>query len=111
MSRSRNRATCADKLKVLSDPTRLSVVRELMAGPKSVAQLIHVLGLEQSLLSHHLQTLRSAGFVLARREGRSRSYYLASKIMSGAKNSINLGCCQLDFDQVAGTDRTARRSR
>ncbi len=97
MPKSRRRPTCADKLKVLSDQTRLSVMRELMHGPKSVSQLNLRLRLEQSLLSHHLQILRAAGFVEARREGRSVFYGIAPEIASGPNDAINLGCCYVNF--------------
>ena len=52
---------CALQLKVLADETRLEVVRQLMKGPQHVGDLNRSLGLEQSLLSHHLRVLRDAG--------------------------------------------------
>ena len=45
---------CVRKLKVLADTTRLAVLEILMEGPKHVGELNAVLGVEQSLLSHHL---------------------------------------------------------
>jgi DNA-binding transcriptional ArsR family regulator len=41
--------TCAEKLKILSDTTRLAVLEILMESPKHVGELNAVLGIEQSL--------------------------------------------------------------
>ena len=89
---------CALQLKVLADETRLEVVRQLMKGPQHVGDLNRSLGLEQSLLSHHLRVLRDAGFVMARRDGKAVLYCLTPGM--GDRHSpkaINLGCCQLSF--------------
>jgi len=86
-------------LKVLADETRLEVVRQLMAGPKHVGQINASLGLEQSLLSHHLRVLREAGLVLAERDGKAVSYSLAPEFRgSRSGQAINLGCCLISFD-------------
>ena len=90
--------TCAAKLKVLADPTRLSVVEALMGGPKHVGALQRDLNVEQSLLSHHLQTLRDAGLVEAERDGKSVLYSLAPGVSPrSAGAAIDLGCCTLSF--------------
>ena len=91
---------CADRLKVLGDPTRLSVIELLMAGPKHVVALNDILGLDQSLLSHHLKILRDAGLVESVRDGKGVLYSLAAGVeVSGeGMKMINLGCCKLRFD-------------
>ncbi len=89
---------CARKLKVLADTTRLAVLETLMEGPKHVGELNAVIGLEQSLLSHHLKILREEGFVQATRDGKSVLYTLAPEIQpANAGKAINLGCCLLSF--------------
>lgn len=90
---------CADLLKVLSDPTRLSVVRKLTAGPQRVGELNDTLGVEQSLLSHHLRVLREAGVVTTQRDGKSVVYSLSKSFSDGNReDSIDLGCCRLLFE-------------
>jgi DNA-binding transcriptional ArsR family regulator len=90
---------CAGKLKVLSDPTRLSVVEILMDGPKYVGAINERLGVEQTLLSHHLKILREAGLVEAVRDGKAVEYRLAEGIVaSRSGKAINLGCCRLSFE-------------
>jgi len=91
--------TCADKLKTLADRTRLTVMEILMEGPKHVTDLNTVLGLDQSLLSHHLKILRDAGLVKAVRDGKAVLYSLAPGVdLPKTGKSINLGCCKLNFD-------------
>ena len=89
---------CADKLKILADKTRLSVLKILMEEPKHVSEINAFLGLEQSLLSHHLKLLRKAGFVEAKRDGKSVLYYFIGNTNSAVENKqIDLGCCVLSF--------------
>ncbi len=54
----------------LSDETRLEIVRLLSHGERCVCELQAVLGAAQSRLSFHLRTLKDAGLVTDRREGR-----------------------------------------
>ena len=90
---------CADKLKTLADSTRLAVLELLMSGPKHVGEMNAVLGLEQSLLSHHLKVLRTEGFVRATRDGKAMLYELAPTVQkANAGRAIDLGCCLLSFE-------------
>lgn len=91
--------TCASKLKVLGDPTRLAVLESLMSGAKNVRELMEQLHVEQSLLSHHLAILRDMGLVEASREGKTMIYQLPETVSdSTAGKAINLGCCKISFD-------------
>ena len=93
---------CATKLKILSDPTRLSVMEILLAGSKHVGEINSVLRVEQSLLSHHLKVLREAGLVRAERDGKAVRYSLAEQVGGNrAEKAINLGCCHLTFEEIA----------
>ena len=58
----------------LSDETRLRILERLREGERCVCELTVVLGAAQSRLSFHLKTLKDAGLVTDRREGRW-SYY------------------------------------
>lgn len=91
--------SCASLLKVLADETRLAVVEQLLDGPRNVAQINQLLGVEQTLLSHHLKVLRQAGLVTSERDGKYVVYSLA-KSMQGKRRgrAINLGCCLISFD-------------
>lgn len=90
--------SCAEMLKVLADETRLGVVRQLMQGPKHVGQINATLGVEKTLLSHHLKVLREAGIVHAMRDGKAVLYRLAPEVESKRRGAgIDLGCCQIVF--------------
>ncbi|MGJ3251317.1 MAG: ArsR/SmtB family transcription factor [Elainellaceae cyanobacterium] len=91
-------SACARRLRVLADPNRLAVLTILLEGPKRVWELNATLGLEQSLLSHHLRVLRHQGFVDAQRDGKAVLYSLSSRVQTPAKTGIHLGCCTLVFD-------------
>jgi rhodanese-related sulfurtransferase/biotin operon repressor len=60
--------------KVLGNPKRLELLDLLAQGPRSVEELAAAAALGMSTCSAHLQTLREAGLVEARREGK-RIYY------------------------------------
>lgn len=64
-------------LRLVSEDTRHALLDALRGGEKTVGQLVAALQDEQSNVSHHLGTLREAGLVLARRDGRSQVYRLA----------------------------------
>lgn len=54
----------------LSDETRLRVLELLRGGERCVCDLSEALGAQQSRLSFHLRTLKEAGLVSDRRQGR-----------------------------------------
>lgn len=54
--------------KALSDPNRLRIFAELMAGDSCNCELRDNLGLAPNLLSHHLKALEKAGLVDSRRD-------------------------------------------
>jgi ArsR family transcriptional regulator, arsenate/arsenite/antimonite-responsive transcriptional repressor len=60
----------------LSDETRLEIVRLLSHGERCVCELQQVLEAAQSRLSFHLKTLKHAGLVSDRRDGRWVYYTL-----------------------------------
>jgi ArsR family transcriptional regulator, arsenate/arsenite/antimonite-responsive transcriptional repressor len=55
--------------KLLSDESKYKIVKRLMKGEECVCTLAEELGLEQSLVSHHLNKLRQAGFIVDRKVG------------------------------------------
>jgi ArsR family transcriptional regulator len=54
----------------LSDETRLRVLELLRDGERCVCDLSEAVGAQQSRLSFHLRTLKEAGLVSDRRQGR-----------------------------------------
>lgn len=64
------------RLKALADTTRLGIVTLLNGGERCVCELQDALDIRQSLLSFHLKTLKDAGIVADRRDGRWVHYSL-----------------------------------
>ena len=63
-------------IKALAHPTRLMIVDELGRGERCVCELTDDLDAAQSRLSFHLKTLKDAGLVSDRRDGRWVYYTL-----------------------------------
>ena len=65
----------ADRAKALADPTRLTIAAALAATDElCVCDLAWVTERPENLVSHHLRTLRAAGVVSSRRDGRMVLY-------------------------------------
>lgn len=60
--------------RALGDPTRRAVYERLVAGEESVSALTARFGVSQPAISQHLKTLRAAGLVEVRRQGREAHY-------------------------------------
>jgi ArsR family transcriptional regulator, arsenate/arsenite/antimonite-responsive transcriptional repressor len=65
----------------LSDETRLEIVEMLSHGERCVCELQDVLDAAQPRLSFHLKTLKDAGFVTDRRDGRWIYYALNRELL------------------------------
>lgn len=75
----------------LSDPTRLRLVELLAGGERCVCELTGPLDASQSRLSFHLKTLKDAGLVADRPEGRWVFYRLRREPfeeMAGALDAL-----------------------
>ncbi|HEX9091119.1 MAG TPA: winged helix-turn-helix domain-containing protein, partial [Anaerolineales bacterium] len=61
--RSFERLHTYDQLKTLSDPRRLAILKQLMAGEATLSQLGRALGEHPAWIRHHLKLLEAAGLV------------------------------------------------
>lgn len=89
----------------LSDETRVEIVRLLAGGERCVCELTEVLKAAQSRLSFHLKTLKTAGLVSDRKEGRWVYYSLNAGVLdaiaaftdevrpTGEWQGGSTGCC------------------
>jgi ArsR family transcriptional regulator len=80
----------------LSDETRIAIIVRLRDGEKCVCDLTDLLDAAQSRLSFHLKTLKDAGLVRDRRDGRWVHYSL---------NRETLG----EIETLLGTLKPSRR--
>jgi ArsR family transcriptional regulator, lead/cadmium/zinc/bismuth-responsive transcriptional repressor len=54
----------------LSDPTRVRIISSLVDGEVNVGDLVQIIGLSKSAISHQLRGLRDKRVVRARKQGR-----------------------------------------
>jgi ArsR family transcriptional regulator len=73
-------------LKALSDPTRMRIILLLMKKELCVCEIIFVLGMEQSRISHHLRILRDADLVEDVRDGK----WIVYRIPKSMKRKLGL---------------------
>lgn len=72
----------------LSDETRLCILGMLRDGERCVCDLTEALVSGQSRLSFHLKTLKDAGLVQDRREGRWSYYSLVPGAFDGLEEAL-----------------------
>ena len=69
----------AERARAVADPTRLTLVSALLrADELCVCDLSWISERPQNLVSHHLRTLRAAGLVSSRRQGKMIMYTLTA---------------------------------
>jgi DNA-binding transcriptional ArsR family regulator len=69
---------CADMLKALAHPLRMSIIDLLdQRGKQTVTQIYEAMNVEQAIASHHLSILRNKGLLMSSREGKNTYYYIA----------------------------------
>ena len=81
--------------KALSDETRLRIYLLLLQGKLCVCELVNILNMEQSRISHSIRILKEAGLVDNRREGKWIIYTVNAetennRIIQGLKNELEL---------------------
>ncbi len=96
-------ARAARLFHALSDETRLRILDRLRQGERCVCELTDALDAAQSRLSFHLKTLKDAGLVTDRREGRWMYYSIAPEALADAVEALEemaplapgrtRGCC------------------
>lgn len=66
-------------LRCIVDDNRRKILKFLNLKEKCVCEIIKDLGLEQSLISHHLQKLKNCGLVKCRQDGKNIYYKITDK--------------------------------
>ncbi len=67
----------AEIFKVFGDSTRIKILYLLFESEMCVCDIAHLLGMNQSAISHQLRILKQARLVKSRREGKSVIYALS----------------------------------
>ena len=94
-----------EKLKLFGVKARLELLLMLKEGPHCVCDLMTHTKLSQSLISHHLSDLTSAGFIEAKKEGKFMEYSLTE---SGEKMLKNLEDMIENFGRGGGKMKKMR---
>ena len=81
--------------KALSDETRLRIYLLLLQGELCVCELVNILNMEQSRISHSVRILKEAGLVVNRREGKWIIYAVNpetenNRMIQSLKNELKL---------------------
>tara|TARA_R110002072_G_scaffold42064_16_gene118336 strand:- start:31055 stop:31468 length:414 start_codon:yes stop_codon:yes gene_type:complete len=63
----------------LSDPNRIRLLSACLDGERCVCQLVELIDLSNASISKHLATLRNAGLLTSRKEGRWVHYRVPSE--------------------------------
>lgn len=71
----------AKLFKILAEPARLRLISCLMAGGKTVSELIELSGLKQGNVSKHLNILFDADLVSREKEGNFTRYSVAEPLL------------------------------
>jgi ArsR family transcriptional regulator, arsenate/arsenite/antimonite-responsive transcriptional repressor len=81
-------STLADRLKALSDPTRLRMLDLLVQQPQTlcVCDITSQFDLHQPTISHHLRILREAGLI----QGDKRGVWMYYGATDAGKRSLSL---------------------
>jgi ArsR family transcriptional regulator, arsenate/arsenite/antimonite-responsive transcriptional repressor len=74
--------------RALGDENRLRLIAQLRDGEQCVCDLSEAIGASQPLLSFHLKTLKDAGLVTDRREGRWVYYTLNAEAVEDAQRLL-----------------------
>lgn len=83
-------------LKTIAHPTRLAIIDYLgKTGRKRVSEICEILKLEQSLASHHLNTMKLKGVLGSVREGKNMYYFLKLQEVTQILSCIDK--CKLTF--------------
>jgi ArsR family transcriptional regulator, arsenate/arsenite/antimonite-responsive transcriptional repressor len=84
----RERQAALRVFRALSDENRLRLIDLLREGEQCVCDLSEAIGASQPLLSFHLKTLKEAGLVTDRREGRWVYYALNAESIEDAQGFL-----------------------
>src|SRR3990170_2756789 len=85
----RNLGSAARWFHALADETRLQIIDRLREGEQCVCDLTNLLQTGQSRLSFHLKTLKDAGILTDRREGRWVYYSLNAEVIEEVEQFVS----------------------
>ncbi len=76
-----NKVSDVNIYKMLSDESRLKIIKLLSQGEMDVSTIIDKLAINQSLVSHKLKELRENGLVISYRSGKNIIYKISDDLL------------------------------
>ena len=76
----------SDLFKIFGDSSRIRILFALLAQPLTVNEMVEILGIEQSVISHHMKILKDNHLVKFERYGKSKLYTLSDLHVSSILN-------------------------
>jgi len=99
-------AFMADKFRMLSEPTRLSILRTLMVkGEQNVGQVVKATGGTQANVSKHLKQLATAGLIARRKEGLNVLYRMDDPVVEKICHLV----CETIFEELEAQAKQSRK--
>jgi ArsR family transcriptional regulator len=78
----------AEFLKAISDPARIKIIYALRDGELCVCEIMELLKMPQTMVSHHCKILKVAGIVSDRKFGKWVNYSLTDKRVLGMLETL-----------------------
>lgn len=94
---------CVVALKALAEETRLRILQLLLKEPLSVNDISERLDVSQYNISKHLRTMREAGLLKVKKQGRQHLYLVTPNLrlqVAANRNILDLGCCTFELDKL-----------
>jgi len=82
--------------KCVVDSNRRRILEILGDGEKCVNEIVESMGLEQSLVSHHLKVLRECGLVKSRHEGKKVVYSLSTPEIKNVLKTVEKASAEIE---------------
>ena len=92
--------------KAFCDESRLKIIEELQSGEQCACNLLEVMPISQSTLSHHMKILTESGIIVSRKEGKWVHYSISDEGMQKAMKVLgDLGNVSNDKSVVCECER------
>jgi ArsR family transcriptional regulator len=78
----------AEFLKAIADPARVKIVYALVGGDLCVCEIMELLKMPQTMVSHHCKILKVAGIISDRKSGPWVYYSLADRRVLGMLETL-----------------------
>lgn len=88
----------------LSDPNRVRLLVACLDGERCVCQLVELIDLSNASISKHLATLKNAGLLESRKDGRWVHYKVPQSPIAIVNDALNFICTHALNDQAITSD-------